>query len=104
LHIRDMAEAYVKLAEHVDEVRGEAFNFGSGVAVSTRELALRASRAFDGREREPIFSGKPNPRPTVKYLDTRKAERMLGWRPSLDLDAGLTDAMAFYRQVLGSER
>lgn len=101
LHIRDMSGAYLKLAEHLDDVAGEAFNFGAGIPVSVREVARQASLAFDGREREPLFSGKAHAKPVVKSLDISKAERLLGWRPTLGLAEGLADTLGWYRENLG---
>lgn len=104
LHIRDMSGAYLSLAEHLDEVSGQAFNFGSGVPVSVREVARIASLSFDGIEREPLFRGRSPARPVIKYLDISKARTLLGWSPTLDLEAGLVDAMTWYRENLPAAR
>lgn len=100
LHIRDMSAAYLKLAEHLDEVAGEAFNFGAGTPVSVRQVAQLASMAYDGKAREPVFSGKPPVKPVIKYLDISKAERLLGWKPALGLIEGMEDTMAWYHEHL----
>jgi CDP-glucose 4,6-dehydratase len=97
MHVRDMAGAYLAAAEHLDGVTGEAFNFGGGQLVSTRELALLISRLFDGREREPAFSGAPKSTPGVKRLDINKAKRLLGWEPTTPLADGLTQTISWYR-------
>jgi len=89
LHIRDMTGAYLKVAEQMDVAQGEAFNFGRGQPVSTSEVARLLSRAFDGRERTPLFHGERRAVPVVKYLDIRKAQRLLGWQPETPLDQGL---------------
>lgn len=102
LHIRDMSGAYLRLAENLETVSGQAFNFGGGVPIAVAEVARAASRAFDGLEREPLFRGRTPEKPVVKYLDIAKAERLLGWRPTLGLEKGLSDAMAWYRQNLST--
>jgi len=104
MHIRDMAGAYLSLAEHLDEVPGEAFNFGGGIPVAVRDVARQASVAFDGVERDPSFRGKPCAKPVVKFLDISKAERLLGWKPTLGLADGLADAMSWYRANLDGIR
>lgn len=103
LHIRDMAQAYLSLAERLEEFSGEAFNFGGGIPVSVRDVARAASLRFDGKAREPVFRGKPAAVPTVKYLDISKARERLGWKPTLGLEEGLDDTLAWYRASLGAK-
>ncbi len=101
LYIGDMAEAYIRTAEHLDRYAGEPFNFGSGQAVSTAEVAALASRMFDGRTREGTFSGPVRKLPSVKYLDIRKAGHCLHWQPSTSLAEGLEQTMRWYRSNWG---
>jgi nucleoside-diphosphate-sugar epimerase len=100
LHIRDMTDAYIRVAEQMESVRGEAFNFGRGQAVSTRDIARVVSRAFDGREREPKFHGAAREKPVVKYLDIRKAKQQLGWQPETTLEQGVSETIEWYRRFL----
>jgi CDP-glucose 4,6-dehydratase len=100
LYIRDMTDAYLALAEHMDVAKGQAFNFGRGQPVSTRELTRLLSRVFDGSEREPEFLGKPRATPVVKYLDISKAQRILGWQPRTSLEQGLHETLEWYRRYL----
>lgn len=102
MHIRDMSGAYLKLAENLETVSGQAFNFGGGVPVSVREVARIASSKFDGQVREPLFRGRTPEKLVVKFLDISKASRLLDWRPTLGLEDGLQDAMSWYRENLPS--
>jgi nucleoside-diphosphate-sugar epimerase len=102
LHIRDMTGAYISVAEHMDVAKGEAFNFGRGQPVSTRELATSLSACFDGQARVPQFHGAAREHPVVKYLDIQKAKRVLGWQPQTSLELGLRDTIDWYRAHLGS--
>lgn len=98
LHIRDMAAAYIAVADRIDAAAGEAFNFGAGSPISVRELVGRISRAFDGREREAVFRGAPKPKRPVKYLNISKSERVLGWTPTTPLETGLAETLEWYRR------
>jgi len=100
LHIRDMANAYIELAEALDGVSGEAFNFGCGRAVSTADLTRLVSRVFDGRERAPRFGGAPRTNPVAKVLDIAKARRVLGWQPTTSLEEGIGETIDWYRRFL----
>jgi CDP-glucose 4,6-dehydratase len=97
LHIRDMTQAYIAVAERLERVAGEAFNFGTGRATSIRDLAVLISRLFDGKAREPIFRGPRKQQPSIKYLDTAKARRLLDWSPTLGLEQGLEETITWYR-------
>ena len=102
LHIDDMTNAYLRVAERIDAVHGEAFNFGTGRPVSTWEIARLISQLFGGGEREPIFHGAARARRVVKYLDTGKAERLLGWRATIELEQGLTETIEWYRRFMSA--
>ncbi|HQF53788.1 MAG TPA: NAD(P)-dependent oxidoreductase [Fibrobacteria bacterium] len=97
LHISDMTRAYIALAENLDAGIGEAFNIGSGRGRSTAEIARAASLAWDGTERTPLFGGPARSTPIVKYLDTSKAERILGWKPAVPLQEALERTMKWYK-------
>jgi CDP-glucose 4,6-dehydratase len=97
LHIRDMTQAYLAVAEQLERVGGEAFNFGTGRATSIRDLAILISQLFDGKVREPVFRGPRKQQPTIKYLDTAKARRLLGWSPTVGLERGLEETITWYR-------
>ena len=98
LHIRDMTRGYIAVAENMEHVSGEAFNFGGGNPISVRDLGRLISRVFDGQEREPIFRGPKRDIPIRKCLDTSKAQRVLGWRPSVSLEDGLKETIQWYKR------
>lgn len=101
LHVHDMIEAYLRVAERLDDdqVRGEAFNFGGGTPLELRFVVQEAARAWnaandDSVPEHPSITGpKVN---SVKYLDISKAERVLGWKPQIDLFEGLKESAQWY--------
>lgn len=101
LHVRDMAEGYIAVAEHLDDeaVRGEAFNFGGGVPLTLREAVMAVTRAWNQEtgqavDEEPLITG---PRvDSVKYLDISKAKRLLNWQSNTPLDEGLRETVRWY--------
>lgn len=97
LHICDMTRGYIAVAENMEHVSGEAFNFGVGSPISVRDLVQLISRLFDGKEREPIFRGSKRDIPIRKSLDTSKAQRVLGWQPSISLEDGLKETIQWYQ-------
>lgn len=109
LHVRDMARGYLAAAEKLDEanVCGEAFNFGSGQAITLHDGVSQILRAWnavtnEGVDEEPLITG---PRvQSVKYMDIRKAGARLNWQPQTALEDGLRETVAWYcenRAALG---
>jgi nucleoside-diphosphate-sugar epimerase len=98
IYVGDMADAYVRVAEQIETASGEAFNFGSGRPISCIQLTKLISRLFDGREREPEFSGPPKERNIIKSLDIHKAKERLNWQPLTPLEEGLAKTIAWYRR------
>jgi len=103
LHVRDMIEAYLRVAEHLDrpEVRGEAFNFGGGKPLVLRELVAQITRAWNaatGADVPTIPEIRGPKVESVKYLDISKAKQVLGWEPEIDLDEGLREAARWYAE------
>lgn len=101
LNIRDMTRGYLMMAENIDTVSGEAFNFGGGSPISVRDLVKLISRLYDGKEREPVFHGAKREVPIRKCLGTAKANKYLGWRPSITLCEGLKETIDWYRDNWG---
>jgi CDP-glucose 4,6-dehydratase len=86
------------MAENIDSISGEAFNFGGGYPISVKDLTKLISRLFDGKEREPVFHGSRKEIPIRKCLDTSKAKEVLGWQPSVSLEDGLRETIDWYKQ------
>jgi UDP-glucose 4-epimerase len=87
VHVSDVASAVVAALE--SDVTGEAFNIGTGVSTSVKELADIIVEAL-GSEVSPIFE----PREVLasrRAADVSKAKRLLGWEPQVDAVSGLRD-------------
>jgi CDP-glucose 4,6-dehydratase len=103
IHVDDVARGYLRLAEAIEEARGEAFNFGSGDQISVLELAERIIR-LAGREgklrpqvlRQTKIEGEID----AQYLSSEKAHARLNWRAQIGLDQGLRETIEWYRAHL----
>jgi UDP-glucose 4-epimerase len=102
LFLDDAVDALVAAAT-TGGAAGARLNIGTGRQTSVLGLydALRAVTGFGG---EPTF-GPPRPgEPRAVALDCARAGQVLGWRPAVDLEAGLerTWAWAFQEINAGS--
>lgn len=102
LYVRDAVNAYLTLAEHLDEpgVRGEAFNFGMDAPKSVLEMVRAIIAVSDHPELEPVVLAEAPHEIQAQYLDSSKAPRVLGWTPRYSLGEGLRETLEWYREFL----
>jgi CDP-glucose 4,6-dehydratase len=100
LHVDDAVSAYLAIAEALDGkgARGEAFNAGGERPHSVREVVgLIAEVSASGIEPEYLGSGTPDGEIDRQYVDSSKLRELTGWRPRVDLEAGLGRTLDWYR-------
>jgi CDP-glucose 4,6-dehydratase len=103
VYVDDVARGYLLLAERIDEVAGEAFNFGAGEWWSALDLVKRIIRLAgkEGRlEPRVMLQRKIEREIDAQYLSADKAEARLGWRAEVSLDEGLNRTIEWYRAHL----
>jgi len=94
LHVLDHCRAVEAVLERGNV--GETYNVGSGVERSIAEIAdgvLGALGKPDSLKK--IVPDRPG-HDRRYLLDSSKIERELGWRPTIEFDAGLTDTVTWY--------
>jgi GDP-L-fucose synthase len=94
LHVRDAARAFGLALERYDSA--EPVNIGSGQEVSIARLAEQIAEIVGFSGRIVWDASKPNGQPR-RRLDTSAAERLFGFRSSIDLEDGLRETVAWYR-------
>ena len=102
LYVEDAVDAYLAVAGSLaqPQLRGRAWNAGSGTPTSVRALVDRLS-AVAGSAVEPEVRGQTTHGEIDRqYLDSTAIREQLGWSPRHDLDAGLTATWAWYRNRL----
>jgi len=102
IFVKDVVEAYMLLAEnmHRRDVRGRAFNFGSGHPISVNELFGIMAK----------LCRKPNVRPKImseaaneidrQYLSCARTSEILGWKPRYAIEEGLKETITWYKTYL----
>jgi CDP-paratose 2-epimerase len=91
LHVYDLLDAYDAAIQEIDQVKGDIFNVGGG---SENVLSVWAEfgpmlEKLLGR---PIQVARGDWRPgdqKVFVADIRKAEKVLGWKPKYNVEAGI---------------
>lgn len=102
LHVDDAAAGVLLLAASVaarGDLTGLAFNFAAGNRVSVLEMVQRILALMES-SLEPTIEGRALQEIPEQRLSTARARRLLGWRPAVSLEAGLAEAIAWYRENL----
>jgi UDP-glucose 4-epimerase len=93
VYVDDVVSAFMAAREKGD---GELINVGSGKELSVAELHGRLTE-LTGNRFEPIFAGaRPGELQRI-YVDAAKALEVLGWRPTVELEEGLKQTVAWFR-------
>lgn len=102
LYVEDAADFYLTLARRLpgDGISGQAFNGGHNMPVQILAL-VKQIIALSGVEGvAPDIQGQDTGHAEIdrQWLDATKAERVLGWVPSVPLEEGLKRTIAWYRE------
>jgi CDP-glucose 4,6-dehydratase len=102
IYVKDVSQAYQRLAEGLDDPRvpGEAFNFSPEQAVTVLELVARIQRLMGCTHLTPDMRNTARGEIHSQYLDATKARQVLGWRPVYTMDEGLAETIAWYTAYL----
>lgn len=95
---KDIVAGYLLLAEEIETARGEAFNFGSGEAISMIDLVTKiVSLMGSDLVPEVLLANKIANEIDAQYLASEKIKGRLGWVPKIGLDEGLQETISWYR-------
>jgi len=71
-------------------------NLGNPVEMTISEFAERIQRLM-GTQSPIVYKNLPSDDPKQRKPDINKAARVLGWAPKVDLEAGLTETVAYFK-------
>jgi CDP-glucose 4,6-dehydratase len=102
LHVDDVVDAYLLLAElgHQGRGAGEAFNFSDESPLTVREIYDLVCKATVGEEVEPNVLGRAEHEIRDQWLSAERARTELGWAAKVSMDDGLARTVSWYRDVL----
>ncbi len=106
IYVRDIAEAYLQLAEKTPfaGIRGEAFNFSNDCKATVLEIARKIQHLMERSDLEPIVLNETEAEIKDQYLDSSKARRLLNWEPQYSLEQGLTETIGWYREFFEANK
>ncbi|MGO9385699.1 MAG: NAD-dependent epimerase/dehydratase family protein [Mycobacterium sp.] len=96
VYVDDVVDAFIKAAG--DAGGGQRFNIGTGMETSDRKLHSAVAAAVGGPD-DPAFHPDRLGDLRRSCLDIGLAERVLGWRPQVQLDDGIRRTVEYFRHV-----
>jgi UDP-glucuronate decarboxylase len=100
--VDDLIEGLIRLMATSSDITGPV-NIGNPHEIRVRQLAeqvIRITGSSSGIVARPL----PQDDPLQRCPDITLAENVLGWRPSVELETGLTKTVAYFRQMLAESK
>lgn len=97
-YVDDLVEGLLRIMETPGEVTGPV-NLGNAAEISIAELAAKIIEAIGARS-EIIHQALPEDDPLRRRPATGLAESLIGWRPAVDIDAGLSRTIEYFQKLL----
>lgn len=96
-YITDFVDVVLSILEH-EKAWGEIFNIGNPQNTITVLNLAKNIISLTGSPSKIEFKKHPGPEVRVRVPNIDKARRILGYEPQVDLETGIKQTIAFYRQ------
>lgn len=98
LYVKDVVSGYLTIAEILNDVVGQAFNFGTDEVYSVIDLIRQVEKLLGKEVRYFIEGTAINEIPSQK-LDWTKSQQLLGWQPRHPLGLVVEQIFQWYQKV-----
>jgi UDP-glucuronate decarboxylase len=99
-YVSDLVDGMMRMMAGPDTLTGPV-NLGNPREMTIRELAEKVI-AMTGARSELVFRPLPHDDPRQRQPNISKARKELGWEPKVQLDQGLGETIAYFRQLLAA--
>jgi CDP-glucose 4,6-dehydratase len=99
-YVKDAAKAYILLAEKMVnfDIIGQVFNFGNDTPMTVFEITNEILSLMNRLDLEPIILNQAKGEIPKQYLSSKKARKMLGWKPLFSVRKGLAETIEWYKE------
>jgi dTDP-L-rhamnose 4-epimerase len=102
--VYDVAQA-CRLALQTPEAAGQVFNIGSGIHYSVRDIAERIARVLGRTDIHPEITNRYRTGDIRHcFADIAKAQHVLGYKPQVSLEQGLTEMASWLEGQIACDR
>jgi len=95
-YVDDITEGCIKLAENIEKIKGQAFNFGSKNIFNVVNLIKKVEEILNAKVNYKILNIAKNEIPE-QYLDYTKAREKLNWEPKTSFENGIKETFKWYK-------
>lgn len=105
IFVEDVMEAFIKVVENSDKIKGEILNIGYGRQHSVGDIVSKIISLVPEKVK-PLWQSVSNPRiePSIWVADISKTKKLLNWHPRHNLDQGLKKTIDWFRKNIGLYR
>jgi len=104
IHVQDIVQGLL-LAKDRPQADNQVFNLGTGISTSILEVAdLLSQHLTDGQVRPQVLNQFRAGDIRHCYADVTKARELLGFQPTITLQDGLADLLAWVREQTAEDR
>jgi UDP-glucuronate decarboxylase len=97
-YVDDLVDGLVRLMDSGDEITGP-INLGNPAEFTIKELAQKVV-GLTGSKSQIVHKPLPSDDPTQRQPDISVAERVLGWKPAVSLNAGMQKTINYFNGLL----
>jgi len=97
-YVKDIVDGCIKLAQNIEKIKGEAFNFGSKNIFSVIDVVKKIEKILGQKINYKILNIAKNEIPE-QYLDWSKAKKILGWQPKTSFEEGIKESFKWYKNL-----
>jgi len=99
LYVKDVVNGYILLAENIEKVKGEAFNFGSNAMLSVLEVLKLSEKVLKQKIDYKILDIAKNEIP-YQSLNYSKIKKILKWQPKYLINLTLPQILEWYQKII----
>lgn len=96
LYVKDVVNGYLLLAQNIEKVKGEAFNFGSDDTLKVMEVIKVIEKALNKKVDYKIIDTAKNEIP-YQSLDYSKIRKTLDWKPKENIKSTAKKILEWYK-------
>lgn len=97
-YVTDLIDALIRMMNSPEDFVGPV-NIGNPVEFNMLELAKQVI-LLTGSRSQLVFQSLPSDDPRQRQPDITLAKSRLGWEPKVELEAGLTETIAYFQTIL----
>jgi len=99
IYVEDAVDSYITIAEnlHKNRIKGQSFNFGNEKPLKVMEIVKEIQKLMSKEDIKPKILNIAKGEIKDQYLNSKKARKMLKWKPHYTLEKGLKETIKWYK-------